>query len=273
MAVRLTRASSQYLSSSSPLNYNADYTIAGWMQFLNAASQWVTITELFGNGANLDILYRDGVTNKLHLFTNDAGVGTIDAQGATTITSSTVVFMAMVRSGNTLTVYIGASPNAVAQEIQGTSNPGSRVVAATTFRVGADETPANFGDIRWVGLSCWQRALTLDQLKNEACRITPADRNSLFAFYPLLQSGDYSDYSGNGRNLTATGTPTTEDNPPIPWGGRGVQVFGGAWRAEDFLTVQYGASVSRTPKAAPRLLTDGRLWPRPKDYHPNGQTS
>lgn len=59
--------------------------------------------------------------------------------------------------------------------------------------------------------------LTLAQIENEWRQFLPASTTNLWGWWPLLSHTDLSDYSGNGRPLTANGTLTTEDGPPIAW--------------------------------------------------------
>ena len=59
-------------------------------------------------------------------------------------------------------------------------------------------------------------ALSQAEFEAERWFITPQRTDNLYAWYPL-DDGVISttDYSGNGRTLTAAGTPTVDDNPPI----------------------------------------------------------
>lgn len=61
--------------------------------------------------------------------------------------------------------------------------------------------------------------LTQAEIEAEWQQMVPRRTAGLHAWYPLLDSSDRTDYSGNGRTLTAGATAaTTEDGPPIPWG-------------------------------------------------------
>lgn len=234
MSVKLTRASSQYLSRASPLDYNADYTVGGWVRNVGSASTYWTVAELFGNANNLDVLYREGTTNKLQLYETDAGVASINGTlGATTITGVISYFIAIVRSGNALTVYLGTTPTNIAQEITGTGAPGTRVVNVATLRFGADETPANFADAHYTGWRAFTRALSLAELKTEAATLLAASSTNLWASWPLRENGDLGDKSGNSRDLTATGTVTTDMGVSIPLGAIG----GGPWAAGPIMPI------------------------------------
>lgn len=79
------------------------------------------------------------------------------------------------------------------------------------------------GSNPWDGRICnvkmWDDVLTSDELLAESLQALPThDRSSnCLGFWPLRFQGDYADFTSNAADLTNTGTPTTADNPPIPW--------------------------------------------------------
>jgi hypothetical protein len=64
-------------------------------------------------------------------------------------------------------------------------------------------------------------ALTDDEVANEWHRFQPSKTSPLYGFYPLLSSPNAGvDVSGNGHDLTVSGSPATQRTaPPIPWRG------------------------------------------------------
>jgi len=65
----------------------------------------------------------------------------------------------------------------------------------------------------------WEAALTTAELDNERFVAVPQRTANLAGWWPCLdQPTGSEDWSGLGRNLTQTGTLTTEDGPPVSWG-------------------------------------------------------
>jgi hypothetical protein len=59
---------------------------------------------------------------------------------------------------------------------------------------------------------------TQDEIQRQMLQYAPVRVNDLYGWYPMLDVGTgANDFSANGNNLTANGTLTTEDGPPIPW--------------------------------------------------------
>lgn len=93
-----------------------------------------------------------------------------------------------------------------------------------TFMVlGNDNNPGSQGaNMRAENFKCWDAALTDDELLREMMRRIPSRTANLNCWHPMMDvtlANNLIDFSGNGRNLTANGTLTVEDGPPIAWGG------------------------------------------------------
>lgn len=65
----------------------------------------------------------------------------------------------------------------------------------------------------------WSAVLSVDEIQQEMHSVVPVRTANLDSWYPLDLHSDMVDWSGNGNTLTAYGTLTTEDNPPVSWGG------------------------------------------------------
>ncbi|HKX31495.1 MAG TPA: LamG domain-containing protein [Blastocatellia bacterium] len=93
----------------------------------------------------------------------------------------------------------------------------------------SDEPPsgllyiANDANDEWINasmaaLKIYNAVLTQREIQQEMRQYKPVRKSDIHLFCPMLDVGTGgNDFSGNGRNLTAGGTLTTEDGPPIPW--------------------------------------------------------
>ena len=92
----------------------------------------------------------------------------------------------------------------------GTTEWGIGTTGATNFPNAAIE------DIR-----VWSATLTQDELAAERLRRVPIRFTNLYRWHPANHAtlaDAMKDFSGNGRDLAATGTPTIEDGAPVGWG-------------------------------------------------------
>ena len=220
MAVRLTAASSQYLSLGSVLDYNANYTWIGWVRPETVAANATIMQLMNSNQLDHDRVRFELSLNKfvLRVVVNNAGT---NATGTIAPTAGQWTCLAVVRDGVTsCKFYEGTTAANLALSATNARDVTSRTAGNTT-RFGTSVAPAGteFWDGRMLAFKTWTRALTLAELQSEAAVLRPASLDSIWAHWPLLQTGDYLDYSGRGRGLSATGTPTTEDSEAIAWGG------------------------------------------------------
>lgn len=64
------------------------------------------------------------------------------------------------------------------------------------------------------GVAIWQRELKLEQVKADRFIVTPQVKSDLWGWWLLDTNSDTTDRSGNSRNLTTTGTLTTDSSKP-----------------------------------------------------------
>lgn len=77
---------------------------------------------------------------------------------------------------------------------------------------------------RFANIKVWDAVLTQTELEQEKWSVRPRRFANLHLWAPCRIASELFDYSGNGRTLTATGTLTTEDGPPVPWGANSIVV-------------------------------------------------
>jgi hypothetical protein len=98
-------------------------------------------------------------------------------------------------------------------------NTAANWLDTNTFTIGGD----GFGD-PWQGsiaaVKVWNAVLTQTELEAEAPLATPVRTANLWGAWSFANGPQTNDESGNGRTLTAVGTPTTDaSGPPISGGG------------------------------------------------------
>lgn len=95
-------------------------------------------------------------------------------------------------------------------------------------RAPADSSEPFNGRLAYVRV--WTTELSQSQIEAEWASTTPVVTSNLWADWPLTDSTDLTDHSGNGRNLSAGSTAvSTEDNPPLSGNvtGTATAAFGG----------------------------------------------
>jgi hypothetical protein len=215
MGIRLDAAGDTLSWTTSPLGYNANYTVSFWFKLKakTASNAYLSIFDLF-NAAGTDYAVfgvhgASATVTNLGFFSGDTPW--VEGWGSTSLALNTWYHVAIIRASATdHKVYL----NGVLE-------------ATITGNVGAYGTQANmaFGDN---GPDCvisdakiWATNLTLADLQQEMYVIRPVRYLDLYGFWPMLPGAveRLRDYSGNGRNWNDDGGALTdEDDPPIGWG-------------------------------------------------------
>jgi len=107
------------------------------------------------------------------------------------------------------------------------------------------------------GFKAWDAALTDDELLAEASRILPVRGANLQSFSPLVNHTQLRDVF-NGVTWTGTGTLSTVDGPPIPWGAP-ILLVGRAAASGSTGTLAATESGSDTAALAGDVLVEGSL--------------
>jgi hypothetical protein len=215
-SVAFVAASHQGVTPAVALDYNADYTVCGWVKF-NQLLATGTVLMLFGvDQQNTDTVYLSASLPRLVIFEIDNGVTTINgAGGAATLQLGVWYFVALVRSGNVLRLYRG-TPASIAQDgsAAGTGSPGTRTQAATGLRMGSNQVLTESESAEHGGWRAYTRALTAAELQLEAGESLANSLASLWADWPLSNKDRLVDRSGNGRDLSALNGPLTTGAAP-----------------------------------------------------------
>lgn len=182
------------------------FTIFGVASAWNSSADWwrLRCTDLItGN-------------DDLILEVNGDSSGT-SAEGTAVLNSGTWSHIAIVRSGNTWTVYVdGVSDITFSKDLNGTP---SKIIEGNTYdpnTSGAAHTSDSF-DGRFAARKAWQAALTVQEILTEMRMVYPVRTLNLHEFWPAPSSGARSVGYAKGLNYTEVNTPSYAEGPPIKW--------------------------------------------------------
>jgi hypothetical protein len=190
------------------------WTVCGWWYLSADRNDFSTMIRLHsGSGSTTRLTLAtktDGTTPAVFTPGNTGGVSGVDA-----LTVGSWLFIAVVQSGTTATIYTCTSVGGTLHSASGTSSGGSAPDGYTIGgRAASDSTEWFNGRGRfvrqWSGVQ-----LTPTEVGAERDSTT-AVKAGAYSDHPLATGTDLSDVSGNTRTLTAGSVAgTTEADPPI----------------------------------------------------------
>lgn len=213
MAIRLD-TSAKSLTRTTNLPSPTSWTMAGWVVRRGAGATINIIGALVASGASAYQYIGDNGTNVA------VGSQTTSANIVASPGIGVPYFFALTCSGTGAGNLIGYYGLRDATALTTASVAGVTFTPATlTF---SDSSfGANFnGDVGPIYL--WDAVLTQTELEKQKNIIRLSRSTNINAYYPMMRTttaNNVLDFSGNGRNLTANGTPGVIDNPPISYGG------------------------------------------------------
>ncbi len=200
MSVRLTAASSQDLHNTpNVFNQNADYTWSGWLYWpTTLAGTVLRVGSSIGAGLpNTDAIQFQG--SGLRIIAYDATGTAIDFNDGANLATGTWYYVTMRRSGTDLHIYVdGVSYVNITAAVTGR-------LSATLMTLGSRQGSDQFADARFAYSRIQTSALTTGQITTE--RTSPTAVVSAVSDEPLTSASALGIW-------TATGTPTTEADPP-----------------------------------------------------------
>lgn len=201
-------ATGEYLSRASTPAWGA-WTICGWFRknataggsfptlfaTLNASSY----TWMGFNGANIQVWETTGGFSATILSPGDGNwfFAAMVHDGATTLRGYAALLGDPTLTGQTQSITMSSS-------------------TATGIRLLEDGGDADWFNGNAYGVKAWDAALTLAELEDELRQTNPMRTANLHLQVLLSTATDVSDTSGNGRDLTSHGSPSTEDSPNVP---------------------------------------------------------
>lgn len=210
MAVRFDNAADRYTVTVSQ-GAVTDYTFCCWMKLSVATATWWGVMGTDA-GSSADSAYFEAPSAGTTVRPNFDNAGGIT--GAFSVTVGTWYFVAVTVSGTSVSWYYKAfgSPTLTLGSTQTAANA-AQVMTNLRLGVWAGNTEPFNGCI--TGARYWLAALTQAELEAESQQLLHKRTAGILASYPL-ETATTADSSGNGRTLTAAGTPTTEAGPGIP---------------------------------------------------------
>jgi hypothetical protein len=208
VAVRITSAAQAYTRAISLGSLTA-LTVACWVKIsvdTNAqATLWVV-----DNGTSDYIGIRSDATGTLMRVLSDTSTS-----GSRELAVGTWYFVALAMdasSGRLVTYAAGDTAFT-------TTTFGAFVTTfAANLRIGKWPTNGDVINGCVAGFKLWTATLSQAELEAEAFQYLPARATNLRVWYPFLAAST-ADFSGNAQTLSGGTGATTEDGPPIRWGG------------------------------------------------------
>lgn len=148
-------------------------------------------------------------SNNTITLSNGNGIATFN----TTIALNSWVAYAVTVTGTTMTFYRGTDPTNLTVT-SGTLTAGAK----GTLRIG-NNTTGEFWQGSIANVKLFDVALTAGEIAIELAQYQPSRTLNLNRWYHFVNAPDLVDYSGEGLNLTAGATATTQDTagPPVRW--------------------------------------------------------
>lgn len=209
MAVR-TDASGEALSRTASLPDDESFTACGWAMLSADRNDYSTVFSLDDASSRYFLIETDSDGTTLALVDNTQ-VGALTA-----VNVNEWFFWALWASAlGTGGAYVWRSSTG------GWSSKTSNRTGFTMTPTGMFIGNNGFGEWmngRSAAVKVWSgAALSQAEIEQERLSYLPQRWANIYGFWPLLAHGDLVDYSSNARPLTATGTLSTEDGPPIAW--------------------------------------------------------
>lgn len=225
MSTRFDAAGDRISFAGTMFAVGSGFTITAWAYVSVDTDTFATIGRLHASsGATTVVTWAtggDGLSGP-NYFT---GGGTVT--NATNLAVGAWRKIALTCSGTTGRSYI-ATVGGATEVDSGTVSVGTPDALTLAGRAQADSSEPFNGRLAYVRV--WTTELNQTQIEAEWASTTPVVTSGLWADWPLTDSTDLTDHSGNGRNLSAgTTAVSTEDNPPLSGSvtGSAVAAFGG----------------------------------------------
>ncbi|MEU8756215.1 LamG-like jellyroll fold domain-containing protein [Streptomyces chartreusis] len=225
MSTRFDAAGDRISFAGTMFAVGSGFTITAWAWVSVDTDTFATIGRLHASsGATTVVTWAtggDGLSGP-NYFT---GGGTVT--NATNLAVGAWRKIALTCSGTTGRSYI-ATVGGATEVDSGTVSVGTPDALTLGGRAQADSSEPFNGRLAYVRV--WTAELNQTQIEAEWASTTPVVTSGLWADWPLTDSTDLTDHSGNGRNLSAgTTAVSTEDNPPLGGSvtGSAVIAFGG----------------------------------------------
>jgi hypothetical protein len=132
-----------------------------------------------------------------------------------TLTVNNWYYVAQVWTPTTGTDDVGYHGSLTAASLTALSAAnGDTISGSWVLQLGNDAFNSSLNG-RLCNVKLWNNSLTAAEVQAERWSWHPQRTTDLWGWWPLDGNGNIQDYSGNGRNLTLTGSPTEAAGPPV----------------------------------------------------------
>lgn len=202
MSIRFDTGGESYNISTSLPSNTIPSTVSMWVLLVVDTNTY----QIFFNDDDTNYLLGCDGTGQVLIFYNGS-----DRTTSQTLALGTWYHVALVASGTSRRIYLNGAL------VLDYTDPGSSDVPASYY-IGSSSGGSFTLNGRLGAFKMWTAALTQAEVQREMRSQRPVRVSDLYAFWPMLDVGNGgTDFSAFGRNLSASGTLTTEDNPPVPW--------------------------------------------------------
>lgn len=216
MAIRID-ASGDDLRRTANLPLSSGLTVCGWAYIVTdrgvGTYQALAVLENTALGTYDGLYWEASTDGSMTVESNIAAANMASRPG-----TGAWFFWAMTSTTAGAGSFIGYQSAATTNTFTTVSTTGAAILAPDRLTIGNDSA-GSWSSARFSGIKIWDVVLTQAQLEQEKWSYVPRYTASSNGWYPGRIAPEVYDFSGLGRNLTATGTLTTEDGPPVSWGG------------------------------------------------------
>lgn len=211
-AIRLTAASSQYLTrTSAPLvDFNADYTFTGWIRFATVSADQIILMMVDGGDDGSHDIMSVTSGNRFRLSSRTSWSGVQTDGTSITVAAGQWYHVAVVRSGDDVMLYVdGVLEVTVTHSTAGRGTSDRQVLGAGYFG-----SATAFTDCRLWGWNQWNVQLDATEVATEAAAeqanaVLTTGRVSAWDFDGANRSND----DVGTADWTEVGSPTNEADP------------------------------------------------------------
>jgi hypothetical protein len=257
MALRLQTASNQFvLRTSGLIDRQADYTVGGWVTWQTANTNRAIMFLRNGLvGEEYESIMTDDSSTTLQIRANG-----VETNSTKFVSDGERVYVALRRTGTVLHLIIGESSTDFVPFVGATYEHDNSAEGESTFMAigSASDTAAVTPDATVQAWKLWQRALTVAEISAEMRQAMPISGVSLHSVYPFPGGPmRLSDFSGKGRDLTSSGSPSDGEQAPVAFspGIRIVEALeGGSPPSGDIAGSSAGTSTASADIDGPGLI-------------------
>lgn len=220
MSVRFDAATDRLSRAADLFDYNAPYAWMAWVYLvsdLNAIATLLSANNATGSNQDTIRTGADGTTIETRVSVASAST----SAAGPSLTVGQWYHVALVRESVTsLKLYVdGVLVSTNTRDVTGRT-------AVLLIEHGVLLTSSSPSDSRVDRIKAWSAALTIAEVQAEMWSIRPQRTDNLYGFWPTWTGADrITDYSGNGRDWTASGTLTDEDPAPVSWGAQSTRII------------------------------------------------